>query len=108
MGQLIDQAKDEVSHYLSSLTLPMDPEVLTTSSENASKVAKRRFSDTLHDFSALGNQSRYAQAAQMPVLGKEPVTHLATDLRALQGARELDNEREISQFFKTAVAAADE
>jgi hypothetical protein len=108
VGDFISKQKEEVSQYYSSLELPMDPDVLKRQAENISTTYSRHFAKELSSFGASGAPVKLGRPAQMPAFGQEPAAQLAGDLRALQGTRELENEREIMQFFKAAVTSADE
>lgn len=108
VAELITQAKDGMSRVLAATELPVDPDVLKMSSENTSKLSVKEFSSRLQAFALRGAPAKYGREAQMPVFSQDPVEQLRNDLRTLQGMRELENEREIMQYFKAAVAAADE
>mmetsp|Transcript_17866 Transcript_17866/g.56304 ORF Transcript_17866/g.56304 Transcript_17866/m.56304 type:complete len:372 (+) Transcript_17866:1003-2118(+) len=64
--------------------------------------------DASKAFASRGVATKHGREAQMPAFSQDPVDQLRNDLRTLQGMRELENEREILQFFKAAVQAADE
>jgi hypothetical protein len=108
VGDHISRQKDAVSQYLASLELPLDPDTLKRMGENVSVTYTRSFSKLLSNFGVSGPSVKLGRPAQMPAFIQEPATQLSNDIRALLGTRELENEREIMQFFKAAVAAADE
>lgn len=87
----------------------MEQEALRKQGENRSNAVSRNFAAKLGAFAAKGATTvRLGKTAHMPTFSVDPVSHLVNDLRTLQSTRELENDREILQFFKQAVAAADE
>jgi len=108
VGQLAGHAKDSISRALGAVELPVDPDILRRHGENITRTAVQDFSETLQVFAQKGSPVTLGRAAQMPVFTQDPVSQLTSDLRAILGSRELENEREIAQFFKAAVAAAAE
>lgn len=108
VGDVMAKAKESITKFLAAQELPMDPDLLRKHGEAKSKEAVQALSSLLQTFSARGPTPKYGRAVQMPAFSHDPVGQLSSDLHALQGARELENEREILQYFKTAVAAADE
>lgn len=107
--ELIMRAKDSFGRSLATQELPVDPDVLRRGGENSSRAIVKGFSAELHAFAQKGAATvSLGKAAQMPAFSQDPVSQLTGDLRALLGSRELENERDIAQYFKAAVAAADE
>eukprot|EP00928_Gymnodinium_smaydae_P022546 TRINITY_DN18899_c0_g1_i1.p1 TRINITY_DN18899_c0_g1~~TRINITY_DN18899_c0_g1_i1.p1 ORF type:complete len:866 (+),score=178.07 TRINITY_DN18899_c0_g1_i1:128-2725(+) len=108
VSELIGREKDAIGKVFSSIEIPVHPEVLKTSGENATRHALRRFSGKISDFSRSGEPVKLGRAAGMPVFSQDPVAQLTNDIKALLAMRELENEREIMMYFKAAVVAADE
>jgi len=108
IGDLIAREKDVMAKFLAQTELPVDPEVFRKKSDNRTREVVTAFSLRLQAFSSRGPTPKHGRAAQMPVFSQDPVNQLSTDLHAMMGAKELENEREIAQYFKSAVAAADE
>mmetsp|Transcript_22775 Transcript_22775/g.50340 ORF Transcript_22775/g.50340 Transcript_22775/m.50340 type:complete len:825 (+) Transcript_22775:72-2546(+) len=108
VSELILEAKENFAKLLASFELPIDPDVIKKRGESASKTALAAFSSSIGAFAQRGARVSHGKAAEMPAFTVDPVAQLTNDLRSLQGNRELENEREILQFFKHAVAAADE
>lgn len=108
VSDVINKQKDEVTQFLASMELPLDPDVLKRQADNISIAYTKSFGTTLANFAAKGPPVTLGRQAQMPAFNQDPAAQLAGDLRTLQGTRELENEREIMQVFKAAVAAADE
>mmetsp|Transcript_5113 Transcript_5113/g.9176 ORF Transcript_5113/g.9176 Transcript_5113/m.9176 type:complete len:843 (-) Transcript_5113:172-2700(-) len=106
--ELIASAKEEYGKVLVQSELPFDPDLFRKSGEETSRSIVKDFAARLQAFSARGPALIHGKAAQMPVFVQDPASSLSTDLHTMLGARELENEREIAQFFKAAVAAADE
>merc|ERR1740117_311765 len=108
VGDHINKQKEGVSQFLAALELPLDPDQLKRQGENVSATYTRSFTKLLTNFGASGAAVKLGRPAQMPAFAQEPTATLASDIRALIGTRELENEREIMQFFKAAVTSADE
>jgi hypothetical protein len=108
ISDVINQYKEKVAQFLETLEIPMDPDTLKRDALNISNVHAKAFDKMLHDFAAPGPSVKLGRLAQMPSFPQDPRAQLANDLRTLQSTRELENEREIMQFFKAAVNAADE
>jgi len=108
VGDHITKQKDEVSQFLATLELPMDPDTLKRQAEKLITEFAKRFTKELTGFGASGARVSLGRAAQMPAFSQEPTAQLASDLRALQGTRELENEREIMHVFKLSTQAAHE
>jgi len=108
VGELVVRSKDAVARHLNHIELPVDPNTIRADGENITKFKIKAFSDQLLVFAQRGAAVSLGKAAQMPAFSLDPVSQLTTDLRAIMGSKELENEREIAQFFKAAVAAADE
>merc|ERR1719491_1198429 len=108
MSDLIGKHKDDFSIFLQSLELPLNPEELRKQARNVTTVYTGRFKKLLLEFAVSGAAVKLGRPAQMPIFGQEPAAQLANDLRALQGTRELENEREIEKFFKAARVAGDQ
>jgi len=107
-NDLSARAKDDYTRFLNSFELPFDPDVFRKDGEDKGRGMVSAFEEQLQAFAARGKSTTHGKAAQMPKFSLDPKTALTNDLRIALGARELDNEREISQFFKAAVSAADE
>lgn len=108
VGELIAKEKDGFSKLLSQRELPFDPDVFRKKGEDAIRKLVDDFNAKLQVFSSRGKQPVHGKTAQMPVITQDPASQLSTDLHTLLSARELENEREIAQYFKAAVAAAEE
>mmetsp|Transcript_102753 Transcript_102753/g.295871 ORF Transcript_102753/g.295871 Transcript_102753/m.295871 type:complete len:837 (-) Transcript_102753:87-2597(-) len=106
--ELIAESKDVMMRTLMKTELPVDPATLLRSGEVATRSIVQDFASRLHSFAQRGPAPSLGKAAMMPAFSQDPVSQLTTDLRSLLGARELENEREIAQYFKAAVVAADE
>jgi len=108
VGELILGSKDQVSKFLQSIEIPVDPDVLRRNSDNVTKISANQLEARLRQFAMGGAPVKLGKKAQMPVFAQDPNLQLHNDLRTLAGMRELENEKEIVIFFKSAVAAADE
>lgn len=108
MGELIAREKDAFAKLLSQRELPFDPDLFRKKGEDAIRQLVGDFNGKLQVFASRGKHPVHGKPAQMPVFTQDPSSQLSTDLHTLLSARELENEREIAQYFKAAVAAAEE
>jgi hypothetical protein len=107
-GDFIAQKKDELSKYLASIDIPTHPSQLNALGEKASAASVADFQAQMGSFAKRGAAVKHGKVALMPVFSFDPTLQVTNDLRALLGNRELENEREILQYFKAAVVSADE
>lgn len=108
VGQLISYAKEELGSLLATSELPINPDVLKSTCEANSKRLVKDFEAHLRGFAQRGAPVKLGKEATMPGFSTDPVEQLRTDLRTLQGSKELENEREVMKYFQAAVAAADD
>ncbi|CAJ1366466.1 unnamed protein product [Effrenium voratum] len=107
-NDLIAKEKDGFGKLLAQRELPFDPDLFRKKGEDAIRQMVSEFNGKLQAFAVRGKNPVHGKAAQMPVFVQDPSSHLSADLHTMLSARELENEREIAQYFKAAVAAAEE
>lgn len=107
--------KQDFATQLADLVLPTEPAIFERNLSDAADLARRRFAAELSKFSSSAERRSAssiigggAGRVQMPAFNPDPATQLSADLRAMLGARSLENERAVQHLFKQAVAAADE
>lgn len=109
--------KEAFNQHIGSKALPVDMAILENDATSALEGAKQNFSVQLHMFATPHSSGTTAQVVsttlgrrpvRMPTMTPEPIAQLVSDLRALLGARLLENERATQLLFKMAVSAADE
>ncbi|CAE7231674.1 Gbp5 [Symbiodinium sp. CCMP2456] len=104
----IVREKESFGRLLAERELPFDPDLFRKSGEEGIRKIVGDFNAKLQVFAARGPSPIHGKAASMPTFAQDPASQLSVDLHTMLGARELENEREIMQHFKAAVAAADE
>jgi len=108
VSELTLNAKDALAKQLATIELPTDPDELKKASDKLNQNTTQIFVKRLNAFAVKGITPRLGKAVLMPAFTQDPVNTLTADLRSIQSSRELENEREILQFFKRAVQAADD
>ena len=107
-NEAIVKAKEGFGRSLAERELPFDPDLFRKTGEEGIRKTVADFSTRLQVFAARGQNPVHGKAASMPAFAQDPASQLSVDLHTMLGARELENEREILQHFKAAVASADE
>ncbi|CAE7689644.1 dnaK [Symbiodinium microadriaticum] len=107
-NEAIVKEKESFGRSLTERELPFDPDLFRKTGEEGIRKTVAGFSTKLQVFAARGQNPVHGKAATMPAFAQDPASQLSVDLHTMLGARELENEREILQHFKAAVAAADE
>ncbi|CAE7254775.1 dnaK [Symbiodinium sp. CCMP2456] len=107
-NEAIVKEKESFGRSLTARELPFDPDLFRKTGEEGIRKTVAGFSTKLQVFAARGQNPVHGKAASMPAFAQDPASQLSVDLHTMLGARELENEREILQHFKAAVAAADE
>ncbi|CAE7552748.1 GBP3 [Symbiodinium sp. CCMP2592] len=107
-NEAIVKAKEGFGRSLAERELPFDPDLFRKTGEEGIRKTVADFSTRLQVFAARGQNPVHGKAASMPAFAQDPGSQLSVDLHTMLGARELENEREILQHFKAAVASADE
>mmetsp|Transcript_89612 Transcript_89612/g.141448 ORF Transcript_89612/g.141448 Transcript_89612/m.141448 type:complete len:870 (-) Transcript_89612:259-2868(-) len=108
VADLLAETRDRMTAYLESFVLPMDPELLKRLGQSASESYTKNITSLLSSFSEPGRKLTLGSAATMPAFVESPSSQVANSMRTQLGARELENDREVSRIFKNAATAADD
>lgn len=105
VADLTLQFKRHVGSKLAEQELPVNPEELKKLGQVTLKNATDTFSRVLDAFNRPGHLPSLGPAATLPVFDIDPRDGLASDLQAIIGARNNENEQRINKVFKVAVSA---
>lgn len=107
--ELATKTKNELASFLNSFAVPVDPAVLAREGTTTSEALRAAFVFEFTAFAAVKSSGIFTRrTVSMPSFAPDPVTQLATDLRAQLGARNHENERAVQQMFKVAIGVVDD
>jgi len=109
VGERASSTKEMFARFLASISLPTEPSYIDREGGQKADQLQTHFGNELTVFSFVKARGRgsYTQLVGMPVFNPDPVTQLSNDLRALLGAKAMENERSIQQLFKFAIASVE-
>jgi hypothetical protein len=105
IADLTMKFKKHVDSKLAEQKLPVNPEELKKLGQATSKNATDTFSQILDNFNRPGHLPSLGPAAALPVFDVDPRDSLASDLQAIIGTKNSENDQHINKVFKVAVSS---